>query len=129
VVNGRADVSRNTRRHTLPLQLQFFFHAQGKIFRPSRRGDDAVGNGLLQFGAGGAGFLREREVFFQSGGAPDRHGTADPDQFTGLDIEHLFVFIVENFLPYPHRCGLLSDKFISPDGKVTEYRLTPAAVQ
>ncbi len=94
---------RISRRLKIPLQFQFFFHGQGKIFRPSRWSDYAVGNGFLQFSAGSAGFLREREVFLQSGGTPDRHGTADPDQFAGLDIEHLFVFIVENFLPYPHR--------------------------
>jgi hypothetical protein len=78
--------------------LQLVRQGEHKIFRPACRGDHAVGQGFLQFGVGGAGFLRGREVFFQSGRAADGHGTADPDQLSGARVQHLFVAEIKNLL-------------------------------
>jgi hypothetical protein len=70
---------------------QFFHQLKRKILGPACRGNYPVGHGFLQFGAPGASFLRQGEVLLQSGGAPHRHGTTDPDQLTGLGIQHLFI--------------------------------------
>ena len=78
-------------------EAQFREHALGKIFRPAGGGDHAIGHGLTEFGFGGPCLLRDREVLDQSVGAADRHGTANPDQLPGLDVEHFFVAVVEKF--------------------------------
>ena len=85
-----------------PLQVQLLFHTQDKVLCPPRRCNDAIGEGFLQFGPGSAGFLRSREVFFQSGGAADRHRAADPDELPGLCVEHFFILKIEDFFPDFH---------------------------
>ena len=84
-------------------QIKFIKHAESKIFCPARRGDDAVGHRLLEFRLACPCLLRDREVLFQSGRAPDRHCAADPDQFTGLGVQHLLVVVIEDFLAYFHK--------------------------
>jgi hypothetical protein len=39
--------------------------------------------------------LRDREVFAQSVRAVHRYGTGDPNQLPSLDVENLFVLIIE----------------------------------
>lgn len=78
--------------------LQLLQQLQGKILGPPGRGDHPVGHGLLQFGAPGAGCLRQSEVLLQSGGAPHRHRATHPDQFAGFGIQHLFVLKISKQL-------------------------------
>ena len=78
-------------------QPQFCEHVLGEVLRPAGGGDHAVGHGLTEFGFGGACLLRDREVFGQSVGTADCHGTADPDQFAGFGIEDFLISVVEKF--------------------------------
>ena len=73
------------------LTFQFVHQPHSKVFCPAGRRNDAVGNGFTQFCRRCSRFLRSREVFFQSRGAPDRHGAADPDQLTGPRVEHFLI--------------------------------------
>ncbi len=98
----RPHVPRSVAEFQLPGKIQ------DKILGPPRRCDNPVGEGFLQFGVRCAGFLRAREVLLQSGGAPHRHGAADPDQLPGPGVEHLLVLEVENLLSDLHRQPLLS---------------------
>ena len=88
------------------MEIRFLFKsvelAEHEILGPPRRGDDAVGHGLAEFFGCCACFLRDREVFFQSVGAPDGHGAPDPDQLPGLDIENLGILVIEQLLPEIH---------------------------
>lgn len=77
-------------------------HTQGKILGSPRRSYDAVGNRLAQFLLCCPGFLRDREVFLQSGGTSNGNGTANPDQFAGFGIKYLFILVVHNFLTDLH---------------------------
>ena len=70
----------------------------GKILCPASRGDDSVSDGLSQFGAPGAGFLRQSEVMLQSLGTLHRHGASHPDQFAGAGIQHLLILEVDRCL-------------------------------
>jgi hypothetical protein len=84
------------------LNFQLFRHVQHEILRPAGRGDHAVGQGLFQFGFCCTCFLRAREVFFQSGGAADRHGATDPDKFPGARVQDLFILEIEKLLADLH---------------------------
>jgi len=86
----------------LRVQTQLLQHPQGEVLRPSRRGDHAVGHGLLQFRLAGACLLRDREVLLQSVGASDRHGAGDPDQLPGFDVEDFLVLVIEKLLAHLH---------------------------
>ena len=77
------------------VQPQFREHVLGEVLCPTGRRDHAIGHGFAQFGFSGSCLLRDREVFGQSVGAADRYGTADPDQFPGLGVEHFFVGEIE----------------------------------
>ena len=83
-------------------EWELIFQGEYEIFCPAGRGNHAVGQGFPQFGAGGACFLRGREVFLQSGGAPDRHGAADPDQLPGPGIQHFLVGEIQDLLANLH---------------------------
>jgi hypothetical protein len=82
--------------------LEFFKLAEDEVLGPAGGGDDPIGHGLAEFFRGGACFLRDREVFLQSVGAPHRHGAGDPDQLPGPDIENFGIFVVEHLLPDIH---------------------------
>jgi hypothetical protein len=84
------------------MTVEFVELAEDEVFGPPGGGDDPVGHGLAEFLGGCTCFLRDREVFFQSVGAPHRHGAADPDQLTGLDIENLGILVIEHLLPDIH---------------------------
>ncbi len=90
----------------LRFEAQIREHFEQEVFGPPGRGDDPVGHGLLEFGFGGPGVLRDREVLGESVGAADGHGAGDPDQFPGPDVKDLFVLVVENLFADFHG-GLL----------------------
>ncbi len=84
------------------LKSQFFSHAQGKVFGPTGRRNDAVGHRLAQFGLGCPGLLRDREVFGQSVRAIDGYGAGNPDQLPGFRVKDFFERVVKNFPPFFH---------------------------
>ncbi len=101
-------------------------HIQHEILCPTRRRDNAVGQGLLQFRIVSARFLRAREVLLQSGGAPHRHGAADPDQLPRPGIENLFILEIENFLADFHGRLSFSVNVMSAPGN---YAVPPGDLQ
>ena len=54
-------------------------HAFDEVLGPPRWGDDSVSHCFAEFVLGGASILRDREVFGESVGAVDSHGTGHPD--------------------------------------------------
>lgn len=68
---------------------------QNEIFGPSRGGDDSVGQSFPEFRLTGTGFLRDREVFGQSIGAPYGHGAGHADEFPGLGVENFLVLEIQ----------------------------------
>ena len=84
------------------LIFEFVHEPDHEILGPSGRRNDAIGEGLLQFRRSSSRFLRAREVFFQSGGATDRHGAADPNELPGFCVENFFILEIENLFPYFH---------------------------
>lgn len=85
------------------VEFQFAHLPEQEIFCLSRRCDDAIGHGFSQFIRSCACLLRQREVFLQSVGAADRHGTSDSDQFTRLDVENFGILKVKDFFSCFHR--------------------------
>jgi len=85
-------------RRAAQLPFQFVHQPHRKIFGPPRWRDNAVGKCFPQFSRSGSRFLRSREVFLQSGRAPDGHSAADPDKFAGSDVKHFLVFEVKDLL-------------------------------
>jgi hypothetical protein len=83
--------------------FQLFGQVQHKILGPPGGGDHAVGQSFPQFSFCCTCLLRAREVLLQSGGAADRHGAPDADQFPGSGIQYLFVVEIEKFLPDLHK--------------------------
>ena len=84
------------------LQFEVVREAQHEVLRPSGGGDHAVGQGFLQFSFRSTSFLRTREVFLQSGWAPDGDGAANPYQFAGPSVEHFLILEIENLFPDAH---------------------------
>ncbi len=103
-------------------------HIQGKILGSPRRGDDAVGDRLAQLLFCCSGFLRDREVLLHSGGAPHGDGAADPDQFTGLGVKHLFILIIQNFLADLHKESSVKQAHGNPGDAVCASYGTAASV-
>ena len=89
--------------HLTVFEPQLGEHLLDEILGPPRRGDHPVGHRLTQFVIGGPCLPRDREVLVQSVRAADRDGTADPDQFAGLDVKHFGVSVVEEFAAGLHR--------------------------
>jgi hypothetical protein len=85
------------------LGFKFILHALDEVFCPSRGSNNSVSDGLAQLVPGGAGMLRDREVFGQSVRAVDRYCAGHPDQFAGFDIEDFGEFIIENLVAGLHR--------------------------
>jgi tRNA(adenine34) deaminase len=84
------------------LDFQFVSHVQHKILGPAHRGDHPVGERFFQFGFACTSCLRTCEVFFQSGGAADRHGAADADKLSGSGVKNFFILEIEDFFPDFH---------------------------
>jgi hypothetical protein len=98
------------RRGSLPAsigEIKFIPQAEDEILGPAGRGDHAIGQGFLEFSGGGAGVLRDREVFFQSGRTADRHGAGHPDQLPVFHVQDLLILEIENLLAHLHQ-SLLS---------------------
>ena len=76
------------------LETQLVLHAEGEVLSPARGGDDTVSYRLLQFRFRSTGFLRDREVLFQSSGAAYRHRATYTDQFAVFHVENFFILVV-----------------------------------
>lgn len=77
------------------LDSQFIFEAEHEVSRPAGGYDHCVGHGLPQFSSSGAGILRDREGFVQSGGTAERHRASRPDQSLGLQVQNFVVLEIK----------------------------------
>ena len=77
-------------------------HAFDEVLSPPRWGNDAVSHRFAEFVLSGTSILRDREVFGESVGAVDSHGTGHPDQLPRFDVEDFGKLIIENVVTASH---------------------------
>jgi hypothetical protein len=81
-------------------------HTFNEVLGAARWRDNSVSHCFTQFILRGTGFLRDREVLGESVRAVDRHGTGNPDQFAGFDIEDFREFKIQDLFADFHGFSL-----------------------